>query len=383
MEINKLTQRLLSEGYTKDNPPDWVRPWNDFYGGWTYPVKMLYDMVYETPCGLLTKGVGVNGHMSYMGVNWTVENDNYTVTCPKFDGNPCELNHPLLRDSTFGSNEKITHCACRLTDKPYDYGHSLEKAHDDNFIEADRLFEEFDKKLDGRACKNRSHYSRATKKWHMHYDPRDCTHCMGSGCKEYCKFLQTEMSPKKGNVFYDIKHTWIEKGEGFLPDIERVSITKGVKLLDRPVSVTLCEAIIKYSKNRIIEDYTNSRDRRNRLINPSHRYELSNFRCEVRASRDLLQDLADAREGIEVRHAAVDAKAAAEQKRGRRRAAKEKRIEKIEKMIVMFGFDNLEDMWKRRAEKFLESDRIDELERERKQTAVEDCDPQFNMFDLI
>lgn len=31
MTINKLTQKLLAEGYTKENHPDYVSDWNDFY----------------------------------------------------------------------------------------------------------------------------------------------------------------------------------------------------------------------------------------------------------------------------------------------------------------------------------------------------------------
>lgn len=366
METNKLTKDLLAEGYTKENPPDWVAPWNDFYGGWQYPIKMVWNMVFETPCGLLIKGAEFSpGHMSYMGVDWTVENDNYAVLCPKFDGKPCELNHELLRGhSNKGYYDTLTHCACRKTDKPYDYERSYEKAHADVWAESDRLFGEYDKHLHGRACRYRSHYSRTRKQWRMIYDPMECANSH-IPC-EFCKVLQTPISAKKGNVFYDIKKTWIEKGVGFLPDEEKASITKGVKLLPRPVSVTLCEAIIKYSKNNIIETYQSSRRFAERLTNPTVEYELYNFRCETRASRDLLQDLRDAAEGIEVIHSNITIKAAKEQKRERRKKASEARIRKIETIILKHGYDNVDELIRRRAGKLLDWERIDELEEMRR-----------------
>lgn len=364
MSINELTKRLLNEGYTKESPPDWVNDWNDFYGGWQYPNDMILKMVFETPCGLLIKGSEINnGSMSFMGANWTIENDNYAVTCPKFSQEPCNLNHELLRDCHIGHRELLTHCACHLTDKPYNYEHSYKKAHDDVWAEAEELFKDFERQLNGRACKARCRYNRTTKKWSMHYDPIDCAHDR-LNCR-FCKVLQKELSPNKGNVYYDIKKTWIETGEGFLPDIQKTSITKGVKLLNRPASVTLCEAIIKHSKTKITNNFINNRKHAERLINPTIRYELLNFRCEVRASRDLLQDLADAQEGIEVHHASIDARHIKEQKHQRREAAKAKKIARSEKFVLTLGYDGLDDSEKRRAEKLLGLERITELETER------------------
>lgn len=77
--------------------------------------------------------------------------------------------------------------------------------------------------------------------------------------------------------------------------------------------------------------------------------------------RDIVQDLQDVANGIEVTHAADNLNAAKEQKRARRRAAKEQRVRKVEKMILTHGWETLEDIWKRRAEKLLDDDRISEL----------------------
>lgn len=108
-ELNELTQRLFSEGYTKENHPDGVRPFDPFYGGFTYQPKTLYQMVFETPCGLLVAGGHfVGGVMSFMGIHWMPENNNPVVACPRFVKAPCERNHPLLRER----RGEILHCAC-------------------------------------------------------------------------------------------------------------------------------------------------------------------------------------------------------------------------------------------------------------------------------
>ena len=81
--------------------------------------------------------------------------------------------------------------------------------------------------------------------------------------------------------------------------------------------------------------------------------------------RDILQDLQDVANGIEVIHAADSLKAAKAQKRARREAAKAQRIRKVEKMILTYGWDHLEDIWKRRAEKLLDDDQIYALVQQR------------------
>ena len=366
VEYNELTKTLLAAGYTKDTPPDFARDWKDYYGGWTYALETLYWMVWETPCGLLAQNLGVHGHMSFAGVDWMPENNNPEICCPKFDGVPCELNHPALRNTAMGT-DKTTTCACRPSNKPYDYECSFDRAHDDVRREADRLFDEYDERLKSRACRLRSHYNRHAKQWRMYYDPRRCAVIKNPDCERYCKFLQTEMSEKKGNVYYDVKHTWIEKGKGFFPDTEQAEITKGIKLLDRPVSVTLCEAIIKYAKHRIAHSYTDFRLLRNTRFNPeqAHKYDVYNFRCETRASRDLLQDLADARDGIDVHHESVDKKVAAEQKRQRKIARREQQNKRLEALVMKVGYNGMEDIDQIRARKRLGNKRIGELELER------------------
>ena len=50
-ELNKLTQRLFAEGYTKDRHPDYVDDWtyqSEFYGGFEYSRAKKNSMVFST-----------------------------------------------------------------------------------------------------------------------------------------------------------------------------------------------------------------------------------------------------------------------------------------------------------------------------------------------
>lgn len=49
------------------------------------------------------------------------------------------------------------------------------------------------------------------------------------------------------------------------------------------------------------------------------------------------------------------------QKKARREAAKKQRIRKVEQMLLTCGWNGLDDLWRRRAEKLLDDQRIDEL----------------------
>ena len=91
MKTNLASQKLLDEGWTKDQTPPGMRPWSDFEGGWTYRYDARRNVVFETPCGLLYKRdqLSMSGHMSYMGIEWTEENDNMTVMCPTIPGRSC------------------------------------------------------------------------------------------------------------------------------------------------------------------------------------------------------------------------------------------------------------------------------------------------------
>ena len=354
MELTKITKELLAQGWTKDQTPEGFSPWNDFYGVWEYKRSTYSKFVFQTPCGLLIKGDKVISNMAYMGVHWMVENDNPVINCPYFSLRDCPCRHPLLKGrqlysfiSRIGSYK---HCAVRRTDLPWEYGNSVEKVLDENTREEDQLWEVFSKRHNGRVCRNQAYFNRTEKKWHMHYDPMTCVH---HGCS-HCSILDKPISIKKANIYYDLKKSHVQKGQGFLPDENIVSITRGIKLLR--ASETICEAIVKHCKAYIEATV--------RLNNHSFCFfggsvEVLNLRYERRESRDLLQDLRDVAAGIAVVHEADLKKAQKEAKHSRRIASQLRREEHFRKLIRTNGYGNLSASDRRRAEKHLSEEEIE------------------------
>ena len=358
-ELNELTRRLLAEGWSPEDTPPGTHPYKDYYGGWTYTGDAIRAMVWETPCGLLAGGSHfLNGYMSYNGIDWRPENGNPVITCPVFPSEPCPLRDPCLNRERYDlhSDDVIYQCSCHQTDRPYTYAGSVDEAHDRVWKEADELWEVFKAQHKGRVCRHQSHYGRTTKTWQAFYDPTDCARM---GCT-YCDVLAKETDQHKGNVFYDIRKSWTLKGEGLFPDQPRTVIEKGIKLLKRKASMTICEAIVKYGRHTI-EDRVRLNHHHELFFDKTLKIEVINLRAAKVNTRDIKQDLQDIANGIEVIHTIDSEKAAKEQKRARRKAAKEQRIRKVEKMILTQGWEELDDIWKHRATKLLDEDRISEL----------------------
>lgn len=122
---------------------------------------------------------------------------------------------------------------------------------------------------------------------------------------------------------------------------------------------------------------------RKKIFAPTLEVKLLNLRAARMDTRDILQDLQDVAEGIQVTHAADNLKAAKAQKRARREAAKKRRIGKAERMILTHGWDDLDGVWRRRAEKLLDSERIEELHRQWLESMVqnEPAEMQTTLFE--
>ena len=359
-EVNELTRRLLAEGWKPEDTPPGTHPYQDYYGGWTYTGEAIRSTVWETPCGLLVNGRHfLNGYMAFNGVDWRVENGNPVVCCPVFPSAPCPLRDPLLRTEKYDlhSSDVVCQCACHQTDRPYTYEGSVEEAHDRVWKEAGERWEVHKAQHKGRVCRQQSRYGRTTKTWRSYYDPMECANF---DCCSYCDVLAKELDTRKGNVFYDLRRSWTVKGEGLFPDQQKTVVEKGCKLLSQTVSLTICEAIIKYGRHEA-ERRIRSKYHRDLFFDKTLEIEIINLRAARVDARDIMQDLQDIANGIEVIHTADKMEAAKEQKRARRAAAKERRIRKVETMILAHGWEPLEDIWKRRAEKLLDADRIDEL----------------------
>lgn len=358
-ELNELTRRLLAEGWKPEDTPPGTRPYNDYYGGWTYTSDAIKSMVWETPCGLIAKGSHfLHGHMGYNGIDWRPENGNPVIACPVFPSEPCPLRDPRLGRQGYSlhASDVVYQCACHLANRPYTFVGSIEEAQAQIQKEADKRWELFKAEHNGRVCRFQSQYGRTTKTWRTGYNPIRCT----ERCCAYCNVLAKETDRSKGNVFYDIRRSWIEKGEGLFPDQPRTVVEKGFKLLERKVSLTICEAIVKYGQH-IIENRISLNHHHELFFDKTLNIEVINLRVAKVNTRDIMQDLQDIANGIEVIHTVDSLKAAKEQKRTRREAAKEQRIRKVEKMILTHGWEDLGGAWKRRAEKLLDEDRISEL----------------------
>lgn len=360
-EVNKLTHRLLAEGYTPEDTPPGTHPYVDYYGGWTYTSEAICSMVWETPCGMLAKGQNfLNGYLSYQGIDWRPENGNPVITCPCFPSEPCPLRDPLLMQERYSlhSDDVIYQCACHQTDHPYSFERSVEEAHQKVWQEAQELWEQFQAAHKGRVCRQQSRYGRTSKTWSTFYSPMQCA-AQRLGCT-HCGVLDKDLVPQKGNVFYDLRKTWIQKGDGLFPDEQKVSIEKGRKILDKTVSLTICEAVVKYGRHEV-EQRVRSEFHRELFFDHTLKIEVLNLRAARIDARDILQDLQDVANGIQVTHASDTLKAAKEQKKARRESAKRRRIRKVEQMILTHGWAGLGTIWQHRAEKILDDERIEEL----------------------
>ena len=390
---NLLTQKLLAEGYDENNYPDYVRlpgscwgdnPLQNLNDGFVYTTEHRNKMVFKTGCGLLVKGSYFrNGHMSYMGRKWIIENDCPTITCP-YRKNTCDLRNPILGDAHGSGLCKMLFCDCHKTDAQYDYEKSFDKVSDDEKKEINQKYDAFVQSKKGHVCHWHANYNYWTGEWSQSYDPMTCArHCMNIG--RDCELTGRPVSKKKGNVFYDVKVSHIRRDGTLFDGQEIVRINKGVRLFDTAKSITICEQAAKHCRRYIEERERNKRSAEITLF--GWKVEVLNIRVEQRESRDLMQDLQDIRDGIEVTHDSDLKKSAKEDKKERMQKAQQKRIEKLEKKILEVGYHNLEShsLEKIHADKWLGYERINELEEMRDKKAKEEREKpvQLSLFDMM
>lgn len=390
-EYNLLTQRLLLEGYTTENYPDYVclpgscwgkNPLQNLSGGFEYTRQHRAQMVLKTGCGLLVKGNHFIGSMSYMGILWILENDNPVITCP-YRKDSCDLRNPVLGGAHGGGLSKILKCDCHQTNEPYDYEKSIDKASDDEASKRKQKYEAFVKSRNGHVCQWHAHYNDWTGEWLHNYDPMICArHCVNAGGT--CDFTHLPISRKKGNVFYDIKISYI-RHDGTLFDGEKiVRVNKGVRLFETAKSMTICEAAARKCRQKIIDREKMKRD--SEIFLYGWDVEVLNIRAEHRESRDLMQDLEDIQNGIQIIHDSDLDRQKKEEKKERRRQAQQKKIERLEKKLLDIGYQNMEEysIDKVHADKWLGEERIAELEemRRKKLEGEKNKPVQMSLFDF-
>lgn len=214
-EYNALTQQLLAAGYTAENFPDHVKictsrfpgddPLYNLSGGFVYIRKYSDEFVYKTGCGKYVMGSKVIDNMSYMGVEWSHENDCPVIRCP-YDKPDCRLNDERLH-GIFGGGLCIQcWCVCHRTEEAYNYENSIEKANKERSDEMERKYEDFSKAHNGRVCRNHMFFNERIREWNMDYKPERCTHVCYS--RDYCPIFGRQLSKKRGNVYYNLKKEW-------------------------------------------------------------------------------------------------------------------------------------------------------------------------------
>ncbi len=389
-EYNLLTQRLLAEGYTAENYPGYVEVcrsswgkelWQNLAGGFEYTREYLKSMVFKTGCGLLIKGDRfTTGSMSYMGKDWRPENDNPVIGCP-YRKCECDLRDPIL-DGLAGGTFRIIECDCHQTDEAYCYERSVDKVRDEESYEMRQKYDAYAARVKGHTCHWHMRYDYVEKKWKQRYDPMVCSrYCQRVG--GICGLTHKPVSKKRGNVFYDVRISYIRHDGTLFDGEEVVIISKGNRLFEIRKSITICEQVAKRCA-RDIQDWAKNKYHRETLLF-GWKVEVLNIRVEQRESRDLMQDLQDIREGIEVIHASDSEKQAKEIKKMRRQQAKEKRIKAIEKRILDIGYEGMEWVEQNRAHKLLDADRIEELEAMREENQRKEWEEpvQMNIFDMM
>lgn len=343
--MNDLTRKLFEKGYTKDRHPDHVR-WIDYMHEFEYTPEHVSKMVLESPCGLLMKGIDFHGYMSFMGIDWRLENNNSVHRCP-FGKVNCKLNHKYLQ-KPFGHGYDIVQCAFKQSGKEYDYEKSYEKIRNDKsaIIEAKR--KEFYNKL--KWNKNEKHcacikWDDKKQEWQAKYNPVSCVNdCYINGCyvNDICVLTGKKLNGKKGNVFYDLKVTRICKDNSFWHGEEVVRIIKGKKAFDRTKPLIICEAYARMCKEEILggelSNYCTEL-----FFDKDMKIEVLNVRVEYRETRDLMQDLQDAREGIKVFHAS-DLKKAKEREKREKREKNNTPERKYKKMVRKWGLDKIKEV---------------------------------------
>lgn len=400
-KYNKLTQRLLSEGYTADNfPEDKVHiahgcyamngdPLDNIYGGFEYNRIYCHAFVYKTGCGMHVIGKNVIRNMGFSREEWCHENDNPVIRCP-YDKPDCPDNDPRLHGMHGGGLCIQCWCVCHRTDEPYDYEHSFEKAEDERQKEMNRKYQEFSDARHGRVCVKHMYFNERTREWRLRYDPGDCAKLCYSQ-DGYCPILGKQLSKKRGNVYYDLKTSGIHKqceAQGSIFDGQKwTHIEKGIRMFDKPCSMTICEAFVKSNgKKRILDRYMSNHSY-DFYMDKDLKVEILNVRAESKPSRDLMQDLQDIRDGIQISHASDAEKRKKDSKKEKRQISQQKRIEKLEKKILDVGYDNLEEYSIDRvhADKWLGEERIAELETIRQKRLKEEQNKpeQLSLFDFM
>ena len=146
----------------------------------------------------------------------------------------------------------------------------------------------------------------------------------------------------------------------------------------------ICEAIVKTQVDQIRRSYEINNSTK-QMFDKTWKFEIYNVRAESKPSRDLMQDLQDLRDGVELTWEDDRIKEEKERKKEKRTQLRQKAIDRLEKKLVEIGYENLPDTSIDRvhADKWLDLERLEELENIRKQKIKEEQEKpvQLSLFD--
>lgn len=388
-EHNLLTQRLLAEGYTKDNYPDYVKGYNDFYGGFEYKVSYRDKLTYITPCGLLCKGETAMGGMAFCGQNWEFENDCPTIICPLYVKN-CDKTYECFKNSD--------RCPVCLTDKKWIYEGSVEELKKNNEEEKERLKQEFIKIHNNRVCEKHMKYDPYKKEWVFHYD---ATTCANGECRAQttafldgalCPVLNRVITREKGNVYYDVRFWGRDyTKDGTLFEGEQFQrVIKDVPLYQKPIRLEVAKAIAKTGREYIefmvrynSKWYDSMTMYKAELGEIDLHWAVENIRAEKKIVRDLEADLKDINDGVRITHELDERRRIKQEKSEKKQKNKDKRIDALERKVIAKGYENLSESDKRAVVKYIEQNRIKELKRLHEEESKKVTPTQISLFDLL
>lgn len=389
-EYNELTKALLAEGYSTEDYPDYVEidtsrlpgtdPLHNSGGGFVYKRSYIQEMVYMTGCGMCVKGDNTISNVTYYG-SWNHENDCPVIRCP-IDREKCEANDKRLHKSLRSGLSYISYCVCHRTNHEYNYETSFEKAWAERKRERQRKYDEYALRRNGKVCINHMYYNQYSRTWKHHYEPLDCARkChLQSGIQEQkCPILGRPLDKKKGNVYYDLKTSGIYHDDTLFNGQTWTRIEKGIRFFEHQVSMDICTAFVKHQSAAVWEYVEREKLSRILLYDQSVTMEAMNIRVECRPSRNLEEDLEDLKNGIEVVHTSDLNKKKTLERKERRKKAKAKRIEKLEKKLIEIGYDDLAHIDRYHAKKWISDERLIELEIRREEYLREERNQPVQM----